>query len=101
MFGRDVVTAVGFPSTHWSLVGSAAQINREKRREALGTLLHRYMPALRAHLVLARRLPADYADDLLQGFVADKVIEQNLLGNADRTKGRFRSFLLAAVKHYV
>lgn len=91
----------GFPSTHWSLVGRAGHVSGERRREAMGALLDRYMPALRAHLVLGRRLSADRADDLLQGFVADKVIEQNLPGRAEKARGRFRSFLVAALDHYV
>jgi RNA polymerase sigma-70 factor (ECF subfamily) len=46
-------------------------------------------------------LSDDRADDLVQGFVADTVITQNLLGRAEQTKGRFRSFLLGALNHYV
>jgi RNA polymerase sigma-70 factor (ECF subfamily) len=46
-------------------------------------------------------LSGDSADDLIQGFVADTVIEQNLLGRAEQGRGRFRSFLLAAIDHYV
>ena len=41
------------------------------------------------------------ADDLLQGFLADKVLEQRLIGHADPTRGRFRTFLLAALDRYV
>ena len=75
-------------------------MNAEGRREALGTLLDRYLPALRAHLVAAKGLTADAADDLVQGFVADNVIEQNLVRCAEAGKGRFRSFLLGALDHY-
>jgi hypothetical protein len=90
-----------FPSTQWSLVGRAGHITGERRREALTTLLRRYMPALRAHLVLAKRVLPDHADDLIQGFVADKIIEQNLLGQAEQARGHFRSFLLIALNRYV
>src|SRR2546430_1488073 len=65
-----------FPATQWSLVGRAGHVTGSRRREALGTLLHRYMPAMRTHLVLARRMSPDQADDLIQGFVTDKIIEQ-------------------------
>ena len=91
-----------FPTTQWSLVGRAGQNQGDAgQREALAVLLQRYLPALRAHLLAARRLPSDRVDDLLQGFVTDKVIEQNLLDHARREKGRFRSFLLVTLNHYL
>ena len=66
----------------------------------LNDLLQRYLPALRAHLVYGKRLQPDVADDLLQSFVADKVVEQGLVASADREKGKFRTFLLAALSRY-
>src|SRR3954468_16201696 len=94
------VRAVRFPSTQWSLVGRAGQLDGARGREALGALLHSYLPALRAHLVAARGMSEDSADDLVQGFVADKVIGQNLLARAAQGRGKFRSFLLGALDHY-
>ena len=64
-------------------------------------LLQRYLPALRAHLILHRRIAPDRADDLLQSFVSRKVLEQRLIARSDRTRGRFRSFLLKALDYYV
>jgi DNA-directed RNA polymerase specialized sigma24 family protein len=90
-----------FPETQWSLVGRAAASGEDERREALSILLQRYLPALRAHLIGARQIPADLAEDLVQGFIADKVIEQNLLDLARREKGKFRSFLRVTLNHYV
>ena len=87
MSREDAAIAIRFPSTQWSLVGRAGQMTGERRREALATVLHRYMPALRAHLVLGRRIPPDRADDLIQGFIADKMIEQNLLSTAEQNRG--------------
>ena len=62
-------------------------------------ILRRYLPAMRAHL-LARHIDADRVDDVLQGFVADNVIEYNLLGYADRARGKFRTFLLTALERF-
>jgi len=91
-----------FPLTPWSLIaragGEATSI--DSMREALGVLLLRYLPALRAHLIQHRRLPADVADDLLQSFVSQKVLEQRLIARSDQTRGRFRSFLLKALDHH-
>lgn len=91
----------GFPTTHWSLIARAGQDDPEARRRALGDLLARYAPALRAHLVSIRRLPDDLAEDLVQEFIADKVLERHLIARADQRVGKFRSFLLTALNNYV
>ena len=91
-----------FPETQWSLVDLAARgEGDERQRVALATLLQRYLPALRTHLVAARRIPADHIDDLLQGFVADELISRRLLERVRRERGSFRAFLLVTLNHYV
>jgi hypothetical protein len=91
-----------FPLTRWSLVGRAAGAGGDMRvRAAVNELVVRYLPALRAHLVLTRRLSPDDADDLLQNFMASKVLEQNLFSRADEAQGKFRTFLLAALGNYL
>ena len=40
------------------------------------------------------------AKDLIQGFFSEKVLGQQLLLRADRTKGKFRTFLLTAIRNY-
>jgi RNA polymerase sigma-70 factor (ECF subfamily) len=61
----------------------------------------RYMPALRAHVVFRFRVAADRAEDYLQAFLADKVLEHALIGHADRARGKFRSFLMTALNNFV
>jgi hypothetical protein len=90
-----------FPITNWSLVKRAGQATVTTRRQALETLLRRYLPAMRAHLLLQRQIPRDQVEDLLQGFVSDQIVEQNLLAYAQRQKGKLRSFLLVALNRYV
>jgi len=92
-----------FPNTHWSLVrraGGAAGDDQAARRAALTTLLGRYMPALRSYLRIVRRMPAESADDLLQDFVADKLLERELLQQADASRGRFRTLLLTVLNRF-
>jgi RNA polymerase sigma-70 factor (ECF subfamily) len=105
MSGQPGGPGEAFPMTPWSLVARAASDGADgaaaTMREALGILLQRYLPALRAHLILHRRIAPDLADDLLQSFVSRKVLEQRLIARSDRTRGRFRSFLLKALDHYV
>lgn len=98
---KDPIDAAPFPVTRWSLVGRAADAGDPRFKAALDELVVRYLPALRAHLVLTRRLPPDEADDLLQGFMASKVLEQNLVARADQAAGKFRTFLLAALGNFL
>jgi RNA polymerase sigma-70 factor (ECF subfamily) len=90
-----------FPATHWSLVEQAGQATLTTRRKALDSLLRRYLPAMRAHLLMERHLPRDKVEDLLQGFVSDQIVERNLIAHAEQRKGKFRSFLLLALNRYV
>jgi RNA polymerase sigma-70 factor (ECF subfamily) len=90
-----------FPATRWTLVGRAGGGDTSVRPLALAELVRLYAPALRAHLLQALRYDEHRADDLLQGFLADKVLEQRLVGHADPNRGRFRTFLLAALDRYV
>lgn len=88
-----------FPTTHWSLVGRAADAIAGRR--ALGELVHAYLPALRAHLTGPMQIEQHRADDLIQGFLTDKVLQQNMIALADPDRGRFRTFLLTALERFI
>jgi DNA-directed RNA polymerase specialized sigma24 family protein len=90
-----------FPSTHWSEVGRAGATDVSAAREALASLLRRYLPAMKVHLTRKRRLGDDEADELLQDFVADKVLDRRFVAAADARRGRFRSFLLTSLDHFL
>jgi hypothetical protein len=90
-----------FPETRWSLVGRAAGSNQEIRQRALTELLLAYCPGLRAFLIRGRRLSPDMADELLQQFIADKVLTRKLLQRADRGKGKFRNYVLKSLSNFV
>jgi len=89
-----------FPTTQWSAVARAGD-SGPAQSHALHELLPRYLGPLRAHLVHHKRLESQRAEDLLQGFLAEKVLERNLIGGAMREKGRFRTFLLVALDRFV
>jgi hypothetical protein len=93
----------GFPTTHWSLVGRAADPAAldSERRDALARVLASYLGPLRYYLGSVRRLGDDRAEDLLQSFLADKVLARDLLSRAAADRGRFRSFLVAALDNFV
>ena len=88
-----------FATTHWSLVLAAGRRASPDAREALATLCQTYWYSLYAH-VLRRGLRAEEAQDLIQEFFAD-LLAKDRLRVADRERGRFRSFLLAALDHFL
>ena len=92
-----------FPVTRWSLISRArgAGATDPASRQALDELLRRYLPALKTHLVLTRRLDPDRADDVLQSFAAARVVEQGLLARVGPGRGRFRTYLLHAMNNFL
>src|SRR5262249_52840853 len=87
-----------FASTRWSLVMAAAHRDSPESAAALATLCRLYWFPLYAY---ARRLtnPND-AQDLTQEFFA-RLLDRDYLRQADQRRGRFRSFLLTAFKHFL
>jgi len=67
----------------------------------LDRLFTRYQPALLAHLGFKFRVGEDQTQDLLQSFVAEKILEKELLAHAEPARGRFRTFLLNALDNFV
>lgn len=89
---------IRFPTTRWSLVFRAAGGQTHQSREALDELLRRYWKPLLAHLVRSRGVEANEAEDVLQGFIAERVLERRLLASADAQRGKFRTLLLRALE---
>jgi RNA polymerase sigma factor (sigma-70 family) len=88
-----------FATTRWSLVLAAKGRGEPQAREALADLCALYWYPLYAY-VRRRGHDADRAQDLTQEFFA-RLLEKDFLADVDRGKGRFRSFLLAACKHFL
>jgi len=88
-----------FLTTHWSLIDQA-QSNEEGNRALIGLLISKYWKPVYCYL---RRMGYDneQAKDLTQGFFHEIVLNLNLFGRADQSKGRFRSFLLYALNQYL
>jgi RNA polymerase sigma-70 factor (ECF subfamily) len=68
-------------------------------RASLATLCQIYWQPIYA-LVRRNGYDRDQAEDLTQAFFV-MMLEKNYLGDANRERGRFRTFLLAAVKHFL
>ena len=88
-----------FMTTHWSLVLAAADADDARGREALAKLCQVYWYPLYAFVRRQGHGPHD-AQDLTQEFFT-RLLEKDYLGDVDRAKGKFRSFLLAALKHFL
>jgi RNA polymerase sigma-70 factor (ECF subfamily) len=88
-----------FATTHWSIVLAAAHDSRPDAQAALATLCETYWYPLYAYV---RRLghKTEDAQDLVQGFFA-ALLEKHYVKAADRERGRFRSFLLTALKRFL
>ena len=69
------------------------------RQRALEELARTYWFPLYAYARRQGQSP-QAAEDLTQEFFA-RLIEKHSLGQVDRTKGKFRSFLLASLKHFL
>ncbi|MSU50585.1 MAG: sigma-70 family RNA polymerase sigma factor [Opitutus sp.] len=88
-----------FATTQWSLVLQAAGPGAPEAARALAGLCATYWYPLYA-FVRRQGHSAHDAQDLTQEFFA-RLIEKNVLAQVAREKGRFRSFLLAALKNFL
>ena len=81
----------------WRLDREAAA--PESARNALAQLCGTYWAPLYG-FIRSRGYSVHDAQDLTQGFFCH-LIEHQIYARADRTRGKFRSFLLASVKHFL
>ncbi len=88
-----------FRTTRWSVVARAGESGDADSAEALEQLCRTYWYPVYCFVRRYGHSP-DEAEDLVQGFFA-KLLEKNYLAQADRDRGKFRTFLLASVKHYL
>ena len=88
-----------FETTRWSLVLAAGGDATPDARAALATLCEAYWYPLYAY-VRRQGYAAEDAQDLTQAFFA-RLLEKDHIQDARRERGRFRSFLLAALKHFL
>ncbi len=88
-----------FATTHWSVVLAAGRDTPAEAHEALEKLCCAYWYPLYVFVRRQGHSPHD-AQDLTQAFFA-RLLEKNYVAQADRERGRFRTFLLAALHHFL
>ncbi len=88
-----------FVTTHWSVVLTAQRNDSTRAQAALSHLCQTYWYPLYA-FVRRQGHGAHDAQDLTQEFFA-RLLEKNYLAVVARERGKFRSFLLASLKHFL
>ncbi len=88
-----------FATTHWSVVLAARSSDSPRAREALETLCRTYWYPLYAFVRRQGSSPQD-AQDLTQAFFAH-LLRKDFLDGVGPEKGRFRTFLVACLKHFL
>lgn len=89
-----------FRTTHWSEIFNAKTTDDIRQKLAMDSLMRQYWKPVYCSV---RRQGCDNerAKDLTQGFFQEIVLNSNLIQQADQTRGRFRTFLLTALRHYL
>jgi RNA polymerase sigma factor (sigma-70 family) len=88
-----------FATTQWSIVLAAGESRAPDSQQALASLCESYWLPVYAYV---RRLTPSTVDaqDLTQGFFVH-LLETDAIAKADPQRGRFRTFLLTAVKNFL
>ena len=97
--GTERAGASLFTSTHWTVVLTAGQTGSPLAAEALEKLCRSYWYPLYAYVRRRGYAPED-ARDLTQEFFW-RLLDGDWLPKVDPSKGKFRSFLLASMNHFL
>jgi RNA polymerase sigma factor (sigma-70 family) len=95
----DTVRQAAFIPTRWSVVMTAGRTDTTAAQGALAHLCQFYWYPLYAY-VRRRGHSAEDAQDLTQEFFA-RFLQRGWVSRADQARGRFRSFLLSALNHFL
>ena len=87
-----------FLTTQWSLIEDI-QDGKDQDKALIGFLLKQYWKPVYCYL-RCKGYDNEQAKDLTQGFFHEVVLNRDLVGRADQSRGRFRTFLLHALKQY-
>lgn len=89
-----------FKTTAWTDV-EAASGDSEVAMQALQRVMENYRDPLCVHIAWRFSLRPEDAEDLVHGFVKDRVLQARILAGASRVRGRFRNFLVKSLDNYV
>jgi RNA polymerase sigma-70 factor (ECF subfamily) len=89
----------GFPTTSWSFIEATPDRDAPGYREHVNRLILDYWRPV-FYFLRARGYPLPAAEDLTQAFLL-RLWDHDLIRRADPARGRFRTFLLAVLKHFL
>ena len=92
--------AAAFAATDWSMIAAAAQTGSPEAHGAMARLCSAYRVPLYAYLRRKGHAAHD-AEDLLQMFFVERVLNRRVLVNVRPGAGRFRSWLLTCLRNWV
>lgn len=87
-----------FPTTHWSIVARLKSDDAKEAENAVKDIFTTYRYPLYGYL-RATGMQHEDAEDVLQGFF-EKMLRHDALGQADRERGKLRTFLLMALSRF-
>lgn len=89
-----------FPTTDWALLIRARGAGTDGAN-GLVDVVNRYVPCMMRYLMHVKRMNLDAAQETIQEFLTDKVVNRKLLMHADQRRGRFRNLLLASLENFL
>jgi RNA polymerase sigma-70 factor (ECF subfamily) len=105
MHNRHDYTSIGegagrFLTTQWTEIMSVRTSDRQRKQYIINKLISKYWKPVYCTIRRKGYCNED-AKDLTQSFFEEIVLNKELIKKADRTKGRFRTFLLTALDHFI
>ena len=89
-----------FPPTRRSVIEAVSSMDAEERERALESLGAAYWKPIYKYIRLRWKRPPDEAQDLTQGFFVE-LLERELFGKFNSSKGRLRTYLRVCVDSFV
>ena len=89
-----------FPEPSWSLIDRCQELDSSGVRSSLDVLFRKYWNPIYSYIYRNWTRNADEAKDLTQGFFL-AFLERDFLASVQADRGRFRSFVLAALRNFL
>jgi RNA polymerase sigma-70 factor (ECF subfamily) len=89
-----------FLTTEWTVIDHIRSGDKSSSVMLINDLLDKYWKPVYCYL-RRKGFHNEQAKDLTQGFFLEIVLQRNLIGHADKSRGRFRTFLLTALQQYI
>lgn len=89
-----------FQLTNWSEIQSAKNLSPLKRKSVINSIIQKYWKPVYFY-IRHKGYDNETAKDMTQDFFQEIVLGKHLIERADKTKGRFRTLILAALDRYL